>query len=77
MKKFVIRVCVVMSTLYFSTALFSAGTAEEGCSATAYCFNNGVKYDEVTCSGELSCVAFYEGVDCDGEKTVCVDPLTR
>lgn len=75
MKHKVLKICVVASTLLISASLISVGSGgEEGCSATAYCFENGIQYDEVSCTGELSCVAYYEGVDCDLEVTECDDP---
>ena len=73
MKNNVLKASIVVSALLISTALFSVGSGG-GCSATAYCFDNGEKYDEVTCTGALSCVKFSGGVDCDMEETLCPPP---
>lgn len=73
MKKRIFRIFVIAASLFLSTGLLSAESGAT-CTATAYCFDDGIKYGEVSCTGKEWCLTFYEKVTCDGKSSFCIDP---
>lgn len=79
MRKSLLRILLVASSLCFSIALLSAGNGEESCSAEAYCFDINDEFDgTISCTGRIHCITLIERVMCDGTVYECdgfvIDP---